>query len=34
MQSDFQLISRSLANPRIPPSPVVEKESEQMNLFS
>jgi DNA polymerase len=34
MQSDFQLISRSLANPRVPPSPVVEKGSEQMNLFS
>ncbi|HKZ19565.1 MAG TPA: uracil-DNA glycosylase [Acidimicrobiia bacterium] len=32
MQNDFQLISRALETPRVPP-PVVEKASEQMNLF-
>ncbi|HJU80280.1 MAG TPA: uracil-DNA glycosylase [Acidimicrobiia bacterium] len=33
MQNDFQLISRALETPRVPP-PVVEKASEQMNLFT
>jgi DNA polymerase len=33
MQNDFQLISRALETPRVPP-PMVEKASEQMNLFT